>query len=124
MISGTAGRAKEHAPEEWERTKRPFYDLYHKQKKTLSEVRQTLKHKENFDATHLHLQSLLESILHGSWPSLSLPTLSSDLSIASFPRTVLSTYYPATLDALFLVRLHLTGHADEISCGLGLLLVW
>lgn len=56
-MSGTAGRAKEHAPEEWERIKRPFCDLYHKQKKTLSEVRQTLKDEQNFDATYVRLFS-------------------------------------------------------------------
>lgn len=57
VMSGTAGRAKEHAPGEWERIKRPFCDLYHKQKKTLPEVRQTLKDEQNFDATYVRLFS-------------------------------------------------------------------
>jgi hypothetical protein len=52
-MSGALGRAKEHAPAEWERIKRRFCDLYAKQNKTLPEVRQTLKDEEGFDATYV-----------------------------------------------------------------------
>lgn len=59
-MPGAPGRAKEHAPDEWERIKRRFCDLYHKQKKTLAEVRQILKDEEDFDATHVLVIHYLE----------------------------------------------------------------
>lgn len=96
MSAAAPGRAKEHTPEEWERIKRRFCDLYHKQRKTLAEVRQTLKDEDDFDATyvivthHLVLHPLI--IATSTWVAVrpSFPIL----PYVNYPHNPLSMYYP------------------------------